>query len=117
MIRISDHRSIVGIDPTTRGLAFVFFENGELLDWGTRRSDEDVRLLERLLASLKSDVLVVEDADAPRSERRPKIRRLLRQLKAHAELHGIEVVSVSRYAVRSEWAKVGRTRKHAVAEA
>ena len=115
---IRDQRSIVGIDPTPRGIAFVFFENGELLDWGTRRSEDgEVSLLDRLLKSREVEVLVLEDPDAPRSERRPRMKRVLRQLRAQAEARGIEVTSVSRYAVRSEWAKRGRTRKHAVAGA
>lgn len=116
MTTISDHRSIVGIDPTPRGLAFVFFENGELLDWGTRRNDDGVEL-DRFLHRLKADVLVLEDPDAPRCERRPRVRHLLRQLKAHAESRGIAVVVVSRYAVRSDWTKQGKSRKHAVAQA
>src|SRR5438270_818135 len=114
MTRISDQRFIVGIDPTPRGLAFVLFENGELLDWGTRRSDDgEVRLLDRLLNRLNADVLVLENPDAPRSERRPRMKQLLRQLRAHAESRRVEVRLVSRHAVRSEWAKRGRTRKHA----
>src|SRR5207244_8140667 len=60
---------------------------------------------------------VLEDPDAPRSERRPRMKQLLRQLRAHAESRGMEVRLVSRRAVRSEWAERGRTRKHAVAEA
>src|SRR5438128_2241909 len=117
MTNISDERFIVGIDPTPRGLAFVFFENGELLDWGTRRSDDgESRILDRLLDGMNG-VLVLEDPDAPRSERRPRMKQLLRQLRVHAESRGVEVRLVSRYAVRSEWAKRGRTRKHAVAEA
>jgi hypothetical protein len=118
MTKISDERFIVGIDPTPRGLAFVFFESGELLDWGTRRSDDgEIRLLDRLLDDVNADVLVLEDPDAPRSERRPRMKELLRRLRAHAESRGVELRLVSRHAVRSEWAKRGRTRKHAVAEA
>ena len=118
MTRINDPRFIVGIDPTSRGLAFVFFENGELLDWGTRRSSAgEARMLDRLLDGVKPDVLVLEDPDAPRWERRPRMKKLLRQLRAHAESRGINVRRVSRYAVRLAWAKRGRTRKHAVATA
>lgn len=117
MTKLCDQRSIVGIDSTPRGLAFVFFENGELLDWGTRSGDADIQLLDRLLNGLRADVLVLEDADAPRSERRPRVKRLLRQLRTCAESRGIAVVPISRFAVRSEWAKQGKTRKQVVAEA
>lgn len=118
MTTISDHRSILGIDPTPRGIAFVSFENGELLDWGTRRSkDGEERLLERLLTGQEADVLVLEDPDAPRSERRARMKKVLRQLRAQAEARHIEVRAVSRYAVRSEWVNRGRKRKQAVAGA
>jgi len=118
MMRIADHRSIVGVDPTSRGLAFVFFESGELLDWGTRRNDgNELRLLDRLLDTFKADVLVLEAGDAPRSERRPRIRRLLRLMTEHVRSRGIAVVTVSRHDVREEWANRHMTTKHAVAMA
>jgi hypothetical protein len=118
MTTIADQRSIVGIDPTSRGLAFVFFEGGELLDWGTRRNDgNEEHVLDRLLDTFKADVLVVENGDAPRSERRPRVRRLLRQLRERAQSRGTAVLGVSRYNVREKWAKRGFTRKHAVAGA
>ncbi len=116
MTRIADDRSIVGIDPTPRGLAFVFFESGELLDWGTRRSDgSELAVLERLLGGFKADVLVIENPDAAGSERRPRMRVLLRRLADHALSRGVTVVSVGRRDVREAYAKRGMTRKHAVA--
>ena len=118
MTRIADERLIVGIDPTSRGLAFVFFESGELLDWGTRRNDgNELHLLDRLLDTFKADVLVLEDGDAPRSERRPRVRRLLRLMTEHARSRGIVVVTVSRHDVREEWANRGMSTKHTVAVA
>jgi hypothetical protein len=116
MTRISDERSIVGIDPTSRGLAFVFFESGELLDWGTRRIDgSELAVLERLLGAFKADVLVLEDPDAGGSERRPRMRVLLRRLADDARSCGIRVVTVGRRNVRKAYAKRGMTRKHSVA--
>src|SRR5256885_16448983 len=98
MTRITDRRFIVGIDPTPRGLAFVLFESGELLDWGTRRSDDgEIRLLDRLLDGVNADVLMLEDPDAPRCERRPRMKQLLRRLRAQAESRGVEVRLVSRH--------------------
>ena len=118
MTRIADQRSIVGIDPTSRGVAFAFFESGEFLDWGTRRNDgNELRLLDRLLDTFKADVLVLEDGDALRSERRPRIRRLLRLMAEHARSRGIVVVTMSRHGVREEWANRGMTTKHTVSVA
>jgi hypothetical protein len=116
MTQITDQRSIVGVDPGSRGLAFVFFERGRLLDWGTRRRDGDeLALLNQLLDRCNAEVLVLEDPDAARSERRPRVRRLLRLMARHAAERGIAVQTVSRYEVRQAWAARGRTRKHAVA--
>ena len=116
MTRIADERSIVGVDPTPRGLAFVFFESGELLDWGTRRIDgSELAVLERLLGTFKADVLVLEDPDAGGSERRPRMRVLLRRLADDARSRGITVVMVGRRDVRETYAKLGLTRKHSVA--
>jgi len=116
MTQIADERSIVGVDPGSRGLAFVFFERGTLLDWGTRRRDGDeLALLDQLLDRCNAEMLVLEDPDAPRSERRPRVRRLLRLMARHAAERGISVQTVSRYEVRQAWAARGRTRKHAVA--
>ena len=61
MTQIADQRSIVGVDPGSRGLAFVFFERGTLLDWGTRRRDGDeLALLDRLLDRCNAEVLVLK---------------------------------------------------------
>jgi len=116
MTTIADRRAILAIDPTSRGFAFVFFENGDLLDWGTRRYDgSEIALLERLLARLRVDVLVIENPDAARCERKPKVKALLRRLASVARSAGIEVHTVSRFDVRQEYAARGQTRKHAVA--
>lgn len=117
MTRIIDQRSVIAIDPNSRGLAFAFFEGGDLLDWGTRRDDgHELDLLDRLLRSYRADLVVLEDPDAPRSERRPRMRRLLRLMARQAREHGTAMVTVSRYAVRQEWARGGFTTKHAVAK-
>ena len=116
MTRIADNRSIVGIDPTPRGLAFAFFESGELLDWGTRRSDgNEPAVLERLLGAFKAEVLVLEDPDARGSERRARMKLLLRRLADPALTRGVTVVTVGRRDVRETYAKRGMTRKHTVA--
>ena len=118
-MRLRDHRSIVGIDPTPRGIAFVFVERGLLMDWGTLEDDPEdgvqLALLDRILDGCAADVLVLEDPDADASKRKPRIVHLLRVFAKHARARGLEVVKVARRAVHDKWAERGLTRKEAVA--
>jgi hypothetical protein len=117
MKRLIDPRAILGIDPTKRGLAFVFFENGRLIDWGIRHAGNEIANLEAILKLCPADVVVLEDGSAERSERRPQMRKVLSRLTRAAERRGLEIVWVSRFAVRCAWRERGVTRKHTVAKA
>jgi len=115
---LADRRAILGIDPTKRGLAFVFFEGGRLLDWGTRGAvGNEIAVFEMILNLCPADVVVLEDPDAVGSERKPQVRRLLTRLTRAAERRAPTVVKVSRLDVRRGWSARGVTRKHAVARA
>lgn len=118
MTSLADPRAILGIDPTKRGLAFAFFEDGRLIDWGIRRAaGNEVAVLEAILNLCPADVIVLENPDAERSERRPKMQKALSLLTRAAETRRLAVVKVSRFDVRREWSARGLTRKHAVAKA
>lgn len=119
---ISDTRAILAVDPAPFGLAYVFFERGELRDWGRRFGNPDdeklLRAFEELIGRFGPDVLVLEDAGATRCERRPRMRHILRQFAAAAESNRARVVSVSRYLVRTFWrCEYGLRRKEEVAAA
>jgi hypothetical protein len=115
---LADPRAILGIDPTKRGLAFVFFEGGRLLDWGSSRgAGNEIAAFEAILNLCPADVIVLEDPDADGSERRPRMRKLLHRLTRAAEARGFQVTKVSRLDVRRGWSARGVTRKHAVAKA
>jgi hypothetical protein len=120
MMILRDRRAILGIDPTPRGLAFVSFEDGEIQDWGTRLADDAMDAvggLDVLLKLCGSEVLVIEDADAPGCIRRPRIRLLLERLADHAQHRGIEVITVPRGAVYDAWRARGVLNKYAIAQA
>jgi hypothetical protein len=118
MTKLLDHRAILGIDPGPRGVSFVFFENGELVDWGTwgKRRDE-LEVFDRLLKRFRPDVLVLEDADGPHNERRARMKRVLRMMAQRAEGARVCVRTVSRHAVRRAWFERGRKNKHEVGAA
>jgi 5S rRNA maturation endonuclease (ribonuclease M5) len=118
MTEIDDKRAILAVDPGTRDVAFVFFENGRLLDWGKRgRGRDELQVLDELIDRLRAEVLVLEDPDAIGCERRPRLRRVLRTMVERARSRGVAVKKVSRYSVRLSWREQGRTTKHTVGEA
>ena len=117
MKHLTDQRAILGIDPTTRGLAFVYFEGGRLIDWGTRHAASETVDFEAILRLCPADVIVLEDFNAERSERRPSMRRALSRLVRDAQARGLAIVKVGRFMVREEWRERGFTRKHAIAKA
>ena len=98
-------------------LAFVFFENGRLIDWGVRHAGTDIENFAAILKLCPADVIVLEDPDAERSERRPQMRKTLLRLARVAEVRGLLAVKVGRFEVREGWRERGVTRKHAVAKA
>ncbi len=117
-MRLADPRAILGIDPTSRGLAYVFFEDGKLLDWGTRRiQGNDLGALSRILALCPAEVLVIEDGNAPGCLRRPRIKRVLAALKKCALAAGIEVRTVARQDVFHAWSARGCRSKDDIASA
>lgn len=118
MTTIADNRALLAIDPGPRGVAFVFFENGTLLDWGTRgRGRKELQVLDEMLDRFKADVLVLEDPDAFGCERRARWKHIVRRMAERASSRGVPVETVSRYVVRRAWAAIGQTNKHQVATA
>jgi hypothetical protein len=118
MKSVADPRAILGIDPAKRGLAFAFFENGQLIDWGMRSAGgSEIVSFEAILNLCPADVIVLEDPEAVGAERRPQMRKSLLRLARAAEARGLLVVRVSRFEVRQQWKERGVTRKHAVAKA
>lgn len=62
------------------------------MDWGTRgRGRNELQVLDELIDRLRADVLVLEDPDAIRCERRTRLRRVLRLMAERAESRGVSV--------------------------
>ncbi|MDQ3279892.1 MAG: hypothetical protein M3Q69_00600 [Acidobacteriota bacterium] len=99
----------------------MFFEDGELLDWGTLEdAPEDavqLALVDRILDGCAADILILEDPDADGSKRKPRMAHLLRIFARHARKRGVEIVSIARADVHAAWARRGLQRKEAVAAA
>jgi hypothetical protein len=114
-----EDRSVVAIDPTKEGIAYAFFESGELMDSGERFAARDegsqLAVVDELLDGCAADILVLEDPDAPNSRRRSRVSTLLRTIARHARRRGISVRSVAREDVRAAWKARGLSTKEAVA--
>jgi hypothetical protein len=118
MTRIRERHSVIGVDPTSEGLAFVFFEGGELVDWGTplrRIEGDDLAIFDRIAAGCAADVAVVEDPDAPGCVRSPRVAALLRTIAKRARRDGLRVERVPKDAVRQAWRQAGTANKESAA--
>lgn len=116
MTSVVGDQTIIAIDPNSRGVAFVVFEGGTLLDWGTGgEGGKEEALLDRLFARYNPDVLVIEDLHAPRCARRPRMHLLVQTIVQRAETRGTAIVAVGRHEVRRAWSVRGRRNKYAVA--
>src|ERR1043165_6667468 len=99
MTSITDSRAVLAIDPGPRGVAFVFFENGTLLDWGTRgKGRKELEVLEAMLDRFRADVLVLEDTDAFGCERRARWKHIVRRMAERARARGSAGETGSRHA-------------------
>jgi len=114
-------RSVVAIDPTPKGIAYVFFENGELLDCAQRSTTADeqeiLAAVDEILNGCAADVLVLEDPDVKSTRRHPRMKHVLRLVTSHVRKRGIPVVQVAREEVRAAWAAQGMRTKEAIAAA
>jgi hypothetical protein len=114
-------RSVVAIDPTPKGIAYVFFENGELLDCAQRSTTADeqeiLAAVDEILNGCAADILVIEDPDVRSTRRHPRMKHVLRLVTTHVRKRGIPVVQVAREEVRAAWAARGVTTKEAIAAA
>lgn len=114
-------RSVVAIDPTPKGIAYVFFENGELLDCAQRSTtaaeQEILAAVDEILNGCAADILVLEDPDVRSTRRHPRMKHVLRLVTSHVRKRGIPVVQVAREEVRAAWAARGMRTKEAIAAA
>jgi hypothetical protein len=106
---------IFALDPTHKGFGYAIFELPfRLVEWGRAHSTGDkylgaVASFERLLSRFRPDTVVLEDAAAPGSRRRPRVRRLIDGLVKLAESRGVAVSRVARSAVLECFSPKGGT--------
>lgn len=79
-------RRVLGIDPSTRSVAFALLEGPDcLIDWGTKSTGkaDSARALEvigALVERFHPQILAIEDSKSRGSRRCPRVRKLLDDL-------------------------------------
>jgi hypothetical protein len=119
MNHITERRSVVGIDVTTKGLAYVFFENGRLIEWQNlgRREGSTLALVDRIVDGCAADIIVVEDPDADSCHLGDRARAVLRDIRRHVRARGLHLRTVPRGEVSAAWLARGKHNKQKVASA
>lgn len=114
-------KSVLAIDPTSRGFGYVFFEGPvTLVDWGTKQIDvaENIRCIfqiRKIIQYYEPNVIALEDPNGNGSRRCPRIRRLIQSIRALGKKHRIPTRCYSRDRVREVFAQHGASTKHQIA--
>lgn len=115
---------VLSVYVTGKGFAFVLFEGPESpFDWGVReisnpnRTEKSLKAVSELMAQYQPSVLVIEDLHDDLHRRTLHVRRLYQSMARLAEKQVIDVVRVSRTAVRKQFRTVGAETKYEIAQA
>jgi Holliday junction resolvasome RuvABC endonuclease subunit len=118
------HFRVLAIYPNSYGLAFVVFDSAITpIDWGlknargSRKNDQCLRRIKKLLRRYEPDAIVLQDMSSARIMRRRRIVMLNAAIGDLAEDSGIPVHLISRVQVREAFSYLGVATKHAIAEA
>jgi hypothetical protein len=117
---LTEHRSIVAVDPHGSKLTYVFFEDGRLVDWQTieKSGEGDLcAILDQVLDGCAADILILEDPAAVGCRRHSSVRMALKRMAEHAGSRGFVVQLVSADEARQKWRENGARNKQAVAAA
>ncbi len=114
-------KSVLAIDPTSRGFGYAFFEGRlNLVDWGTKQVDvaENIRCIfqiREIIQRFQPDVITLEDPKGKGSRRCYRICKLIKFIRALAAKHRITTRCFSRDRVREIFAKFNARTKHQIA--
>jgi hypothetical protein len=115
---------VLAIAPVTRGFGFAVLEGQDtLVNWGVKvvsgKGNKNAKLLpkvEELIAHYQPGALVMEDASAKGSLRRPRIQRLVQQITKMAITQKANVTLFSREEVTKILFPDGHWIKHGLAQ-
>jgi hypothetical protein len=115
---------VLGVSLSTRGIAFTLFEAPvSPIDWGThdltrrRRNARSLELVERLIARLHPEIVVLEDCTDPGNRKSQRIRRLQQLIQNHCHGQAIGVYCFGRSQIRACFKAAGAVTRPEIAKA
>lgn len=122
---ITEGKSVLAIDPTSRGFGYAFFEGqSNLVDWGTKQIEgktgetKNIRCIlkiRELIQHFQPDVIVLEDPRGEGSRRCARICRLIASIRALAAKNRVMTRCFSRSRVREIVARYNARTKYQIA--
>jgi hypothetical protein len=116
------HALVLAIYPSTRGIAFVMFEDPRSpVDWGVkeargaRKNAACLSLVSSLLERYELGIVVLQDTSPRGTYRGARIRDLNGAIAELAAGYGVETIAFSRTEVREAFAKAGALTKRTIA--
>lgn len=114
---------VLAVHPYTKGMGWVAFEAPFVpYDWGfacpkRERNRRCLWRLDKILATLQPELLVLEVSNRPMAPACPSVYKLYRSFIALAAARGIAVAAYSRADVQTCFAPVGAKTRQEIAEA
>ena len=121
MDRGNGRELVLAIYANARGFSYALFEGPDRpVDWGLKgaRGDKNERCLAKaveLIAWLKPDLLVLENANVEGSRRAPRIRELVEALRDHARSLKLKVRRYCRQELRAAFTAQGAATRYQIA--
>ena len=114
---------ILSVFPSVRGFGFALFQGTWVpIDWGFRHVQGDknecsLEKVQKLIDEYSPDVLLLEDYAGAGSRRAPRVERLIDDIAALANEHGIAIERYSRSQIQECFAEYDAVTKYEIATA
>lgn len=118
----ANHKLVLAVDPSTRGIGFALFEGPQLpVDFGVKdtkkhKNAQGLQKIQQLIDFYHPDVIVVEDYAGEGSRRCKRVQQLIKDIKRLAQKKGIKTRSYSRPAIRKTFAQSSAKTKYEIAQ-
>jgi len=121
MRNCSSEKRVLAIDPNYCGFGYVLFEGPErLIDWGVThvqgvKNRASVAAAGHLISRYRPQLMVLEDVEARRCLRRPRVRELVQALERYGRERGLTVRKLAQTTVKKTFSPLGIRNKNQMA--